>query len=154
MTVVAGQPLPNPTLHGPDGPARLHDFLADGPLLVLFYQEDATPTCTTQLCAFRDDFELLDELGASVVAISADDPASHERFRDAQQLPYPLLSDPDLSAATAFGVADPATRRSRRAAFVAQPDGRIALAIPFYQPANLDHFEAVFTALGLDLSAL
>ena len=154
MTVLAGQPLPNPTLNGPDGPARLHDFLADGPLLVLFYQEDATPTCTTQLCAFRDDFELLDELGASVVAISADDPASHERFRDAQQLPYPLLSDPDLSAATAFGVADPATRRSQRAAFVAQPDGRIALAIPFYQPANLDHFEAVFAALGLDLSAL
>ena len=154
MTVLAGQPLPNPTLNGPDGPARLHDFLADGPLLVLFYQEDATPTCTTQLCAFRDESELLGELGASVVAISADDPASHALFRDAQQLPYPLLSDPDLSAATAFGVADPATRRSRRAAFVAQPDGRIALAIPFYQPANLDHFEAVFAALGLDMSAL
>ena len=102
-----GDPLPNPTLHSPDGPIALHDLLGDGPLLILFYREDATPACTTQLCAFRDEFELLTELGASVVAISADDTQSQQRFRETQKFPFPLLSDPNLTAAQAFNVADP-----------------------------------------------
>ena len=150
MTALAvGDPLPNPTLEGAEGPTALHDFLGDGPLLVLFYREDATPTCTTQLCAFRDEAELLGELGASVAAISADDVQSQQRFREAQGLPFPLLSDPQLEAARAFGVADEAARRSERAAFVANAEGRVVLAIPFYQPSNLEHFRAVFEVLGV-----
>ena len=150
MTGVAvGDLLPNPTLEGAEGATALHDLLGDGPLLVLFYREDATPTCTTQLCAFRDEAELLGELGASVAAISADDVQSQRRFREAQGLPFPLLSDPQLEAARAFGVADEAARRSERAAFVADAEGRVVLAIPFYQPSNLEHFRAVFEALGV-----
>ena len=150
MTVVAvGDLLPNPTLEGAEGPTALHDFLGGGPLLVLFYREDATPTCTTQLCAFRDEAELLEELGASVAAISADDVQSQRRFREAQGLSFPLLSDPRLEAARAFGVADEAARRSERAAFVSDAEGRVVLAIPFYQPSNLEHFRAVFEALGV-----
>ncbi len=152
-TLRPGDALPNLTLHGADGPVALHDLLGGGPLLVLFYQEDATPACTAQLCAFRDEFALLKELGASVAAISADDAASHAQFSAAQRLPFPLLSDPELHAAAAFGVADRAAKRSRRAAFAAGPDGVLTLAIPFYQPSNLDHFQAVFAALGLDVSA-
>lgn len=150
MTALAvGDLLPNPTLERAEGPTALHDFLGDGPLLVLFYREDATPTCTTQLCAFRDEAELLGELGASVAAISADDVQSQRRFREAQGLPFPLLSDPQLEAARAFGVADEAAKRSERAAFVADAEGRVVLVIPFYQPSNLDHFQAVFEALGV-----
>lgn len=144
-----GDPLPNPTLQQADGTIALHELLGDGPLLVLFYREDATPSCTTQLCAFRDEWELIAELGASVAAISADGVESQQRFAEAQRFPFPLFSDPELAAARAFGVADEAAKRSERAAFVADESGVITLAIPFYQPANLDHFQSVFEALGV-----
>ena len=144
-----GDPLPNPTLQHADGTIALHELLGDGPLLVLFYREDATPSCTTQLCAFRDEWELLAELEAAVAAISADGVESQQRFAEAQRFPFPLLSDPDLVAARAFGVADEAAKRSERAAFVADANGVITLAIPFYQPANLAYFQSVFEALGV-----
>ena len=135
----------------PDTELGLRDYLSDGPLLILFYTEASTPACTQQLCAFRDDFEMLQELGASVIAISADDEAALQRFREEQRFPFPLLSDPELVAAAAFGVADQAQKRAQRAAFVCDAEGVVTLAIPFYQPANLDHFKQVFVALGLDL---
>ncbi len=147
----AGDLLPDVSLESTDGPVTLHDLLEDGSLLILFYQEDSTPLCTTQLCAFRDDLEMLDELDASVVAISVDDVASHAVFADTYEIPFPLLSDPELAAATAFGVVDEAARRAQRAAFVCDPQGEIVLAIPFYQPVNFEHYQAVFEALGLDL---
>ena len=74
----AGAPLPDLTIKGPDGPVRLHDAAAQGPLVIAFYQEDATPVCTAQLGAFRDDFDLIAEAGARLLAISADDRTSQE----------------------------------------------------------------------------
>ena len=147
-----GAPLPDVTLEGPDGAVRLHDAAGRGPLVIAFYTEDATPTCTAQLCAFRDDFDLIVEAGASLLAISADDRTSHARFSAAQVFPFPLLSDPELVAARAFGVADESGKRSRRAVFVAAADRTIRVALPYYNPANPNQFQAVFEAIGLDLS--
>ena len=149
--LAAGAPLPDLTLAGPNGPLRLHAQADHGPLAIVFYSEDATPTCTAQLCAFRDDFDLLTEAGARLLAISADDRTSHDRFRTAQAFPFPLCSDTDLRAARAFGVVDDSGKRSRRAIFVTGPDHTIQAAIPFYNPANTDQFLAVFHAIGLDL---
>jgi peroxiredoxin Q/BCP len=146
----AGAPLPDLTLDGPDGPVRLHEAAAAGPLIIAFYQEDATPICTAQLCAFRDDFDLIAEAGASFVAISADDRTSQARFGDAQSFPFPLLSDTGLAAARAFGVVDESGRRSLRAVFVSGPSLAIDLALPYYHPANPNQFPAVFAAIGLD----
>ena len=135
----------------PDTNLNLLRYLGDGPLLILFYTEASTPLCTQQLCAFRDDYEMVRELKADVVAISSDSSDDHQQFSTEHYFPFLLLSDPDLDAASAFGVADLATKRAQRAAFVANPDGTIALAIPFYQPNNLDHYQQVFEALGLDI---
>ncbi len=135
----------------PDTNLSLLRYLGDGPLLILFYTEANTPLCTQQLCAFRDDYEMVRELKADVVAISSDSSDDHQQFSAEHYFPFLLLSDPDLDAASAFGVADLATKRAQRAAFVANPDGTIALAIPFYQPNNLDHYQQVFEALGLDI---
>ena len=135
----------------PDTHLNLRAHLTDGPLLVLFISEIDTPLCTAQLCAFRDDYEMVEELGAAIVAVSSDEASGQAEFRAAQQLPFPMLSDSDLSAATAFGVADLERKQARRAAFVADADGIVQLAILFYQPANLDHYQAVFEALGLDV---
>ena len=139
-----GDPLPDTGL-------RLRSYLSEGPLLILFFSEANTPLCTQQLCAFRDDFEMIEELNASTIAISSDPPEEQERFSRERHLPFPLLSDPDLNAANAFGVADPASKRAQRAAFVADSQGVIQLAIPFYQPNNLDQYQDIFEALGLDI---
>ncbi len=135
----------------PDTQLHLRMFLSDGPLLVLFYTEAQTPLCTQQLCSFRDDEEMILELNASVVAVSSDPPEVVEEFKAEHRLPFPLLSDPELEAAAAFGVDDQATKRSRRAAFVAGAQGVVTLAIPFYQPNNLDDYQRIFEALGLDI---
>lgn len=135
----------------PDTRLNLRTFLSDGPLLVLFYTEAQTPLCTQQLCAFRDDEEMILELNASVVAVSSDPPEVVEEFKAEHRLPFPLLSDPELEAAGAFGVDDQETKRSRRAAFVADAQGVVTLAIPFYQPNNLDDYQRIFEALGLDI---
>ena len=135
----------------PDTRLNLRTFLSDGPLLVLFYTEAQTPLCTQQLCAFRDDEEMILELNASVVAVSSDPPEVLEEFQAEHRLPFPLLSDPELEAAAAFGVDDRESKRSRRAAFVADAQGVVTLAIPFYQPNNLDDYQRIFEALGLDI---
>ena len=135
----------------PDTSLNLNAYLGEGPLVVLFYTEAETPLCTQQLCSFRDDEEMILELNASVVAVSSDPPDVLEQFKSEHRLPFPLLSDPDLNAARAFGVDDADSKRARRAAFVADPQGVVTLAIPFYQPNNLDDYQRIFEALGLDI---
>ena len=135
----------------PDTKLQLRSRLSDGPLLILFFAEAGTPLCTQQLCAFRDDFEMISELHASVVAISSDPAETQQRFAEEQHLPFPLLADEELDAAAAFGIVDAPSKRAQRAAFVADAQGVIQLAIPFYQPNNLDHYQDIFQALGMDI---
>lgn len=81
---------------------RLSDHLGERVLLV-FYPGDNTPVCTAQLCEYRDGIESFAGLGVSVVGISSDDLESHRNFRSKHDLPFELLSDPDLEAAKLFG---------------------------------------------------
>lgn len=135
----------------PDTELNLREYLSDGPLLILFFAEANTPLCTVQLCAFRDDEDMIGALGANVVAISSDPPWELDRFDDEHRFAFPLISDPALEAANAFGVVDESGKRAHRAAFVADAQGTIQLAIPFYQPNNLDDYQEIFLALGLDI---
>ena len=77
---------------------RLSDHLGEKVLLV-FYPGDNTPVCTRQLCDYRDGIESFADLGVSVVGISSDDLESHRKFRSKHDLPFVLLSDPDLEVA-------------------------------------------------------
>lgn len=72
-------------------------------LLLVFYPGDDTPVCTRQLCDYRDGVEQFRDLGVEVVGISADDAESHRRFIERHQLPFTLLSDPDLKVAEQYG---------------------------------------------------
>ncbi|MFN0087175.1 MAG: thioredoxin-dependent thiol peroxidase [Blastocatellia bacterium] len=81
---------------------RLADF--KGRKLVLyFYPKDMTPGCTTEACAFRDDYSQLKKRGVEVAGVSADDAASHRKFTDKHSLPFPLLSDPDHEMIEKYG---------------------------------------------------
>jgi len=91
------------TLVNADGQSfRLSDHTGER-LLLVFYPGDDTPVCTRQLCDYRDGIEAFAELGVTVVGISPDDAASHRRFRERHDLPFELLSDPELKVAALYG---------------------------------------------------
>jgi peroxiredoxin Q/BCP len=150
MTEVrAGDKAPDFQVESDRGPLSLWGLLSQGVLVLAFYYEDMTPTCSTQVNSLKDSFELFQEMGAVVLALSSDSLESHGLFRDRLGgLPFPLGSDDDLEIARGYGVLDEGGRRSRRAVFVIGRDGRVVLALPFYNPANLGQFEQVFQALG------
>jgi peroxiredoxin Q/BCP len=102
MNPAIGDTAPDFTLPDQDGEA-FHLSQAPGRLLLVFYPGDETPVCTRQLCDYRDGIEQFAELGVDVVGVSRDDAESHRRFRQAHDLPFTLLSDPDMTVADRYG---------------------------------------------------
>lgn len=72
-------------------------------VIVYFYPRAATPGCTKQADDFRDNLGELNAAGLDVVGISPDTPAKLAKFRDDQELTFPLLSDPQREMMTAYG---------------------------------------------------
>ena len=101
--IEAGQKAPAFTLTADDGSkVRLAD-LAGSPVVLYFYPKDDTPGCTKEACAFRDLKQDLQKHGAKVFGVSADDVASHVKFRDKFKLNFPLLADVDHAVAEKYG---------------------------------------------------
>jgi peroxiredoxin Q/BCP len=71
-------------------------------VLLVFYPGDNTPVCTKQLCDYRDGIEAFAGLGVDVVGISNDSAESHREFRQKHDLPFTLLTDPDLKVAAMY----------------------------------------------------
>jgi thioredoxin-dependent peroxiredoxin len=146
--VQAGQNAPPFRVETDQGRLALSDLVQRAKLVLAFYYEDMTPTCSTQVASLKDSFATFQEMGATVLAISSDSLDSHQRFCDRLGgLPFPLGSDPDLDIARAYGVVDEGGKRARRAVFVIGKDSTVLLALPYYNPANLTQFEQVFRAL-------
>lgn len=72
-------------------------------LVVYFYPKDSTPGCTAEACSLRDGMDELVAAGYAVVGISADSAASHKRFKEKQQLNFPLVADVEKVTIQAFG---------------------------------------------------
>lgn len=82
---------------------KLSDFKGQK-VVVYFYPKDNTPGCTRQACAFSNNFSKFEELNIKVIGISKDSEASHIRFADKYDLPFVLLSDPELKAIKDYDV--------------------------------------------------
>ncbi len=82
----------------------LSKHLGQKTLVLYFYPKDDTPGCTVEACTFRDSYQDFTDAGAEVIGVSADGEGSHAAFKSKHGLPFVLLSDPDGSAAKAFGV--------------------------------------------------
>jgi len=104
ITLQEGDKAPAFTGHDQDGKkVSLADF--KGKKVVLyFYPQDDTPTCTVQACNLRDNFALLRKEGLTVIGISPDDEKSHKKFEAKFSLPFPLLADPDHKIIDKYGV--------------------------------------------------
>ena len=105
---------------------RSEELLAKGPLVLYFYPKDFTPGCTREACLFRDAFEDLSGLGASIVGVSVDGGESHKRFAERYRLPFSLLSDPDRALAKRYEILRPlGILGARRVTFVIDQEGYV-----------------------------
>ena len=73
-------------------------------LVLYFYPEDDTPTCTIQACNLRDNYGLLKKNGFEIIGISPDDEKSHKKFENKFSLPFILIADPAHTILDKFGV--------------------------------------------------
>lgn len=73
-------------------------------VVLFFYPKDFANLCTTQVCSFRDNYEVFQGLGAEVLGISADNPATHQLFSEKYRLPFSILSDHGDAVRKLYGV--------------------------------------------------
>ena len=81
----------------------LKDYLGKK-LVLYFYPEDDTPTCTVQACNLRDNFSTLKANGYEIIGVSPDDVESHKKFKNKFQLPFTLVADPKHTTIDKYGV--------------------------------------------------
>lgn len=99
-----GDKAPEFTLKDKNGAdVSLSDFLGSK-VVLYFYPRDNTPGCTKQACAFAGLYEDFRKKNIQVIGISKDSVASHIKFAEKYNLPFILLSDPELKAIEAYGV--------------------------------------------------
>ena len=102
--VKEGDNAPNFSLMGDDNKThKLADFKGKY-LVVYFYPKDDTSGCTAEACGFRDSFPDYGKTGATVIGISKDSVASHDKFKAKYQLPFILGSDGDGKVVESYGV--------------------------------------------------
>ena len=100
----AGMKAPEFTLNDQHGAeVHLSDYLGKK-VVLYFYPKDNTPGCTRQACAFAESYEAFKAQDVIVIGVSKDSVASHVRFAQKYDLPFVLLSDPELKAIEPYGV--------------------------------------------------
>ncbi|MBQ2688920.1 MAG: thioredoxin-dependent thiol peroxidase [Solobacterium sp.] len=99
-----GTQAPDFTL--PDQTGALHSLheYRGRKVILYFYPKDSTSGCTAQACGFAERYPQIQEKGAAVLGISKDTVASHARFAENNNLPFTILSDPELSVIKAYDV--------------------------------------------------
>lgn len=152
MPLAEGILAPDFTLPDENGtPRRLSDYQGR-PVVLYFYPKDETPGCTTEACAFRDDYQAYQQAGVVILGVSPDSPQSHARFKARHQLPFTLLSDSDHKVCELFGVWGPKKFMGRqyegvlRTTFVIDSEGRIVKVFENVKPAG--HSVEVLRALA------
>lgn len=102
--LAVGTKAPDFVLNDKEGNAvSLSDFLGKK-VVLYFYPKDNTPGCTRQACAFASAYAEFEKLNIAVIGISKDSTASHKKFAEKYNLPFIILSDPELAAIKAYDV--------------------------------------------------
>ncbi len=146
-----GEKAPDFTLPSTDGPVTLSQVNRGKKVVLAFYTEDNTPSCTQEVASFKEEHGTIQEMDAVVLGISVDSVESHRTFCDTLGgCPFSLLSDEGLEVARLYDVLGEDGKRTRRAIYVIDEEGVILHKIPWYQPGNPGQFMEVFQALGLE----
>lgn len=122
-----------PDLLGHDangGEVRLSNYPGKR-FIIYFYPKDNTSGCTLEAQSFRDNYQTFLDMGYQVIGVSKDSEASHRKFADKHELPFPLVADTDLTLCNLAGVWQPKVMAGRaymgivRTTFVTDADGTV-----------------------------
>ncbi len=130
-------------------PVSLADYKGKK-IILFFYPEDDTPTCTIQACNLRDNFGLLKKNGFVVLGVSPDEEKKHKKFEAKYDLPFTLIADADHEIIDKYGVWGEKQLYGRnymglhRTTFLIDEKGIIRKI--FIRPKNKQHAEEILTA--------
>jgi peroxiredoxin Q/BCP len=148
--LIEGNPAPEFTGKDQDGKKITLAGFKGKKLVLFFYSEDGSPTCTIQACNLRDNYGLLKKNGFEVVGVSPDDEKSHKKFEHKYSLPYPLIADTSHEILEKYGVWGEKELFGRRymgvhrTTFVIDEKGIIRKI--FLKPKNKAHAEEIVAA--------
>ncbi len=120
-------------------------------LILYFYPQDLTPTCTVQACNLRDNFSLLKKKGFEILGISPDGEEKHKKFEQRNKLPFPLIADTTHKILEKYGVWDWKQMFGHkymgvlRTTFVIDEKGTIQKI--FLKPKSKSHAEEIIKAM-------
>jgi thioredoxin-dependent peroxiredoxin len=121
-------------------------------VVLYFYPEDMTPTCTDQACNLRDNYAALKKAGFAVLGVSPDEVAKHKKFEGKFSLPFTLLADPSHDIIDKYGVWGEKQMYGRkymglhRTTFLIDEKGIIRKI--FLKPKSKQHTEEILKAWG------
>ena len=147
-----GKPAPLFTLRSDTGTDVSLESLRGKPVVLYFYPKDDTPGCTTQACGIRDAWGEFERAGAVVLGVSPDDEASHAKFKQKFELPFPLLADTGHLTAEDYGVwvekknYGKTSMGIQRSTFVIDAEGKVAKVMRRVKPDT--HADEVLAALA------
>lgn len=127
---------------------RLSDY-SGRKLVLYFYPKDNTSGCTSEACSLRDHYQQLQAAGYEVVGVSKDSAASHQKFKEKHELPFPLIADVDhtlLEAMGAWGEKSMYGRKTMgtiRTTFIINEEGIIEQIIAGKQIKTKEHAQQI-----------
>lgn len=127
MAASVGEAAPEFTLPGTGGRDYSLSSYRGKPVVLVFYPGDDSPVCTKQLNSYNNELSAFDNVGAQVLAISAQDLNSHEGFATKYGFKFPLLADTDKAVANLYGTVGP-LGFPRRSVFVIDAQGIVRYA--------------------------
>lgn len=142
MAGLEGTQAPDFSLPGSDGKTHSLKDYAGKTLVIYFYPKDNTPGCTREACGFRDLFAELQGADATLLGVSRDSLASHDRFIGKFGLPFTLLTDADAAMMQAYGAFGEKTMYGRkvqgviRSTVVITPNGTVVKHWPAVKKAE------------------
>lgn len=135
-----GSKAPDFTLKNQEGQEVSLSQFAGKRVVLYFYPRDNTPGCTRQACGFAQNYEGFTQRDVVVIGVSKDSVASHLKFAQKYELPFVLLSDPDLEAIQAYGVWQEKKLYGKvsmgvvRTTYIIDPQGVIEKVMPKVKP--------------------
>jgi thioredoxin-dependent peroxiredoxin len=130
MALRVGQRAPDFDVESSKGERlKLSDLVGKKNVVLYFYPGDFTPVCTKETCGFRDAMGELDSKDTIVIGVSVDSDASHRKFAEKYEVPFSLVSDPDLKLAAEYEATSflrSLLKKASRVTYVIDKKGMIA----------------------------
>jgi peroxiredoxin len=135
----------------PGSPVDVGQFIGKEKVVLLFFPFAFSSVCTAEMCHLHDEWKLWEGLNAKVFGISVDSPFVTDKFRELEEIPFPILSDFNKEVATKYGVLHDELKGlkgvAKRAAFVIGRDGKVAYSWVSEDPSVQIKFDEIKAAL-------